>query len=340
MGACHQGGEHQSAVKAGALAYVRSWHECEMRPCPHLRRLLINAQMGGQFSGTNQKAPRRGVPNELLQTRDHFDDRPQFVRSPIDHLECDVENHSQAGISDPAMILQQASNEARRDAHQPDRQCKTEYQNDRMLPRGTCDSENIVERHRHVSDDDLPGSLGERFAGDMCGNRSVGIDIIACQCLGGLLLLLNRCAELSPHLPAYPEEEKAPGEQKPNEPEKLCGYPCEYNAQCRRDANANEDRLRALLVRQTSRSQANDDGVIARQNQVDHDDLEERCNGVACQQSSHAAGSLLSRTATMARMSALSRPPYPSLAILTRHRTGLRTRLSAHIALPNDGLFY
>src|SRR5438128_9116999 len=150
--------------------------------------------------------------NELLQTRDHFDDRPQFVRSPIDHLECDVENHSQADISDPAMVLQQASNETRRDAHQPNRQCKTEYQNDRMLPRGTGDSENIVERHRYVSDDDLRGSLDESFARDMCGNCSIGVDIITCQCLGGLLPLLDRCAQLSPHLPAYPEEEKAPGE--------------------------------------------------------------------------------------------------------------------------------
>src|SRR5262245_50909835 len=170
------------------------------------------------------------------------------------------------------MILQQASNEARRDAHQPDRQCKTEYQNDRMLPRGTRDGENIVERHRHVSDDDLPGSLGESFARDMCGNRSVGIDIITRQCLGGPLLLLDRGVQLSPHLPAYPEEEKAPSEQKPNEPEKLCGYPGKYNAQCRCRANANEDRLCALLVRQTGCSQANDDGVIAGQNQVDHED--------------------------------------------------------------------
>jgi len=36
----------------------------------------------------------------------------------------------------------------------------------------------------------------------------------------------------------------------------------------------------------------------------------------------------------MARVSALSRPPYAWLAILTRHRAGSRTRLSAHIALP------
>src|SRR5215510_15244147 len=61
-------------------------------------------------------------------------------------------------------------------------------------------------------------------------------------------------------------------------------------------------------------------------NQVDHDDLEERCNGLACQKSSHAAGSLRARSARMARVSALSLPPYAWLAILTRDRTGLRTR--------------
>src|SRR5262249_35868783 len=138
-------------------------------------------------------------------------------------------------------------------------------------------------------------------------------------------------------LPAYPEEEKAPGEQQPNEPEELCGYPGKYDAQCRRGANADEDRLCALLVRQTSRSQANDDGVIAGQNQVDHDDLKERCNGLAGEYPSRGAGSLLPRTARIARVSALSRPPYARLVILTRHRTGLGTRLSAHIALPNDG---
>ena len=89
--------------------------------CGHVRTHVtysFNAQIGGPFSETKRKASRPGGPNELLQTRDHFDRKSQFVRSPINHLECDVDNHSQADIRDPAMILQQASNEARRDAHQ------------------------------------------------------------------------------------------------------------------------------------------------------------------------------------------------------------------------------
>src|SRR5262249_2213136 len=120
-----------------------------------------------------------------------------------------------ADISDPAMILQQASNEARRDAHQSNRQCKAEYQNDRMLPRGTGDSENIVERHRYVSDDDLPGSLDESFARDMCGNRSIGVDIITCQCRGSLLPLFDGCPQLSPHLQHTQRRRSPPASRRP-----------------------------------------------------------------------------------------------------------------------------
>ena len=105
-----------------------------------------------------------GTPNRLLETRDRVDDRPQFERSAIHHFERNIENHGQAGISDPAVRLQQPSNEARRDTHQRNRQSEAENENDWMLPRGTRDSENIVERHRYVSDDDLPSSLGKSFA--------------------------------------------------------------------------------------------------------------------------------------------------------------------------------
>src|SRR5262245_40686856 len=153
------GGARVEKVIREATIYVRT-----CRPSPLLRRLLLTRKSEAVFADKREITTAR---DELLQTRDHFDDGPQFVRSPIDHLECDVENHSQADISDPAMILQQASNEARRDAHQPNRQCKAEYQNDRMLPRGTGDSENIAERHRYVSDADLPGITDERFARHM-----------------------------------------------------------------------------------------------------------------------------------------------------------------------------
>ena len=53
-----------------------------------------------------RKRSRRALPNRLLETRDRVDERPQFVRSPIDHLDRNVENHGQADIGDPAVVLQ------------------------------------------------------------------------------------------------------------------------------------------------------------------------------------------------------------------------------------------
>src|SRR5262249_42237971 len=183
-----------------------------VRAFGHGRAYVGYYEGGNRRSVFAHKRESAKARDDLLQNRDHFDDRAEFVRAQTDHPEDDVQNDSQADITDPPMILQEVSKEARSDAQQRNRESEAEYENDRMLPRGTGDSENSVERDRYVSDDDLPGRLDESFARDMCGNRSIGVDIITCQCLGGLLPWLDRCAQLSPHLPAYPEEKKAPAE--------------------------------------------------------------------------------------------------------------------------------
>src|SRR5262249_61757351 len=72
--------------KAGGLADVRTrGHVRADVDCSLTRRSEV------RFQGQTGKSSRPGVPNELLQTRDHFDDGPQFVPSPIDHLDGDVE---------------------------------------------------------------------------------------------------------------------------------------------------------------------------------------------------------------------------------------------------------
>src|SRR5262249_29534936 len=40
----------------------------------------------------------RSQRNELWETRDHFDDRPQFVRSAIDHLEKGLKERGAIGV--------------------------------------------------------------------------------------------------------------------------------------------------------------------------------------------------------------------------------------------------
>ena len=51
--------------------------------------------------------------------------------------------------------------------------------------------------------------------------------------------------------------------------------PREDDAQDRRGDDADQDGLVALLLRQAGRGKADDDGVVAGQDQVDHDDLGE-----------------------------------------------------------------
>ena len=49
-------------------------------------------------------------------------------------------------------------------SHQGDRQNKAEDHHVGMLACGAGDRKHVVQRHRHVRDDDLPGSLGEGLA--------------------------------------------------------------------------------------------------------------------------------------------------------------------------------
>ena len=50
--------------------------------------------------------------------------------------------------------------------HQRDGKRQAEYQNHRMLARRACDGQHVVERHRDVSDRDLPYGLAKRLLAD------------------------------------------------------------------------------------------------------------------------------------------------------------------------------
>src|SRR6267154_4387580 len=46
---------------------------------------------------------------------------PDFLRAPVAHVECDIEDDGEADIGDPAMLLQQVRDEAGGEPHQGDR---------------------------------------------------------------------------------------------------------------------------------------------------------------------------------------------------------------------------
>ena len=83
-------------------------------------------------------------------------------------------------------------------------------------------------------------------------------------------------AQLAPHLPADPEQKQAAGDEKArSEAKELGGGEREDDAQDRGGDDADEDRLGALILGQARRREPDDDGVVAGQHQVDHDDLAE-----------------------------------------------------------------
>ena len=85
-----------------------------------------------------------------------------------------------------------------------------------MLARRAGDSEHVVQRHRDVSDGDLPYRLAQRLlmAPGRCIHR-------ACRRKTLHFWLLMRGMQLAPHLPAYPQQQDAAGEQQSDDLQEL-----------------------------------------------------------------------------------------------------------------------
>jgi hypothetical protein len=173
------------------------------------------------------------------------------------------------------MLLQEVRDVAGGKAHQRDREHETEDQDVGMLARRTRDCEHIVERHRDVGDEDLPGRLAERLLRGAATNRggAVRVDVEVAEFASRLR---HRVPQLPPHLPANPQQQNAAGKQQADDRQQLCRDGCKADAQHSRGADADEDCARTLFFRQAGGRKTDDHRVVARQHQVDHDDLEKR----------------------------------------------------------------
>jgi hypothetical protein len=188
------------------------------------------------------------------------------------------------------MLREHARNEGCGQAHERDRQPEPEHQNAGMMPGRTRHREHVVEGHGDVRDDDLGGGLrqgllpGPAAAGG--GDAAVGIDL---EVLHGELarFLRGNRTQLAPHLPAYPQQQNAAGEQQADHLQELGRHRREGDAQQRRRDDADEDRARALRCRQTGGREADNDRIVPGQNQVDHDHLQQRSQGRAAEEFSH-----------------------------------------------------
>lgn len=133
---------------------------------------------------------------------------PELHRAAVDHFECHVQDYRQAYECYPAMAVKQLGNEGSGEAHQCNRNCKSNNKHPEMLTRRTGDSEDVVKRHRDV------------------GNNDLGR-------------------------------------------EKLGGKSSEDNAQYRCRDDAQQNGRQSLFRSETGSSEADNDRIVTRQNQVD-----------------------------------------------------------------------
>lgn len=133
-----------------------------------------------------------------------------------------------------------------------------------MLTRRTGDREHVVERHRHVGDNDLPCSLGQRL-----GRGTFRLAVRSHD------MLFMPGAQLTPHLPADPQQQEAAREQQSDNGQKLGCKSREDNSQKCRGANADQDCLVALPFWQTRSGKTDDNRIVTGKNKVDEDDLNE-----------------------------------------------------------------
>src|SRR5262245_24810319 len=192
--------------------------------------------------------------------------RPHFKRAAPNHVGGHVEDDGEPDVSDPAMPVEQPRNKARSDAHQNDGEPKPEDQRERMVARGARHRQHVVERHGDVRNNDLPGSLREGLPGDVA--------LLPSQCSLGFVPV--RAAQVAPHLPAHPKQQYSACQKQTDNLQKLQGDARENESQHGGSDNADEDRARALFGWQARGGKADDNRIVAREDEIDHDDLEKR----------------------------------------------------------------
>ena len=94
-------------------------------------------------------------------------------------------------------------------------------------------------------------------------------------------------AQFAPHLPGDPQQQDAAGEQQADDRQQFDRDRGERDAQQRRRPDADQNGALAPLGRQAGGGEPDDDRVVARQHQVDHDDLQEGGDRGLCEEVVH-----------------------------------------------------
>ena len=80
--------------------------------------------------------------------------------------------------------------------------------------------------------------------------------------------------EVSPQLPAYPQQQQAANQEQAEDLQQLNRDQCKDNSQKYRSPDTVQDDFSSIFWRESSRYHADHDGVVSRQNKVHEDDLD------------------------------------------------------------------
>lgn len=172
------------------------------------------------------------------------------------------------------MTLQKLGDPRCGNAHQGNRQDQTKDQHSGMFARRAGNGQDIVKRHRHVRDNDLPGRLREGLSWPAPGDQTVGVPVFAGQRLGGAIFVGGMAAaQLAPHFPAHPKQKDTTGKKQAGDRQKLGGADRKDNPQHGSGGDAHQNRLGALFLGQARRGKTDDDGIVTCKHQINADDL-------------------------------------------------------------------
>ena len=190
-------------------------------------------------------------------------------------LQRDEQHDEDAGIADPGIAVQQLGHQARRQAHQGDRQRQPDHQHPDVMHRRAGDRQHIVERHGDVGERQCerrrgaPPLCSSQGAGPLGGAPSVR------QQLGGLMCLVF-LADVAPQPPRHPQKQDAARDHQRDIFEQLHREDRQDDAQHDGGRQPQENHLAPVHRMHMGGRHADHDGVVARQHQVDQDHLKQR----------------------------------------------------------------
>ena len=150
-----------------------------------------------------------------------------------------------------------------------------------MVTRSASNRKHIIQRHGNIGHNNLPCGLSESFGFGVRGNLAVVIDIFMANCFKPFVAVF-RIAQFAPHFPTHPEKKNATHQHEADHLQKLHCNSSKNNPQNCGSNNANQNCLAAQFLGQARSSHADHNGIITRQNQIDHNNFKKCDHCIWC----------------------------------------------------------